>query len=177
MKPPKNGHLKRMQIDLHRQREVNPRDVGIFPLIESGEFGDKVVFKDLDPSRIKFEEGWRWSKSKRVVWNGKNNSNRREYKWYNPGTFGDKMRRIRGDLPAPTIVAHLTHDGYMFIHPNEDRTITVREAARFQSFPDKFDFSAGGEVPWTKQFKQVGNAVPPLLAEAIGVELKKALGH
>jgi len=174
-KPPKNGHLKRMHVNLHRSRIVNPRDVGIFPLIKSGEDGEKVIFRDLDPSRIEFSDGWRWNKSKGVVWNGRHGEYRREYKWYNPGTFGDKMRRIRGDKPAPTIVAHLTHDGYMFIHPDKDRTITVREAARFQSFPDKFDFSAGGIVPWTKQFKQVGNAVPPLLAKAIGLRLMESI--
>ena len=54
--------------------------------------------------------------------------------------FKDKMRRMRWDKPAPTIVAHLAKDGYMFIHPFHDRTITVREAARFQSFPDGFEF-------------------------------------
>ena len=86
------------------------------------------------------------------------------------------MRRIRGDHPAPTIVAHLAKDGYMFIHPDEDRTITVREAARFQSFPDSFDFSAGGENPTSSQFRQVGNAVPPLLAIALGGEIIKSLG-
>ena len=96
--------------------------------------------------------------------------------WYDPSKFGDKMRRIRGDLPAPTIVAHLAKDGYMFIHPDEDRTITVREAARLQSFPDAFDFSADGANPTSSQFRQVGNAVPPLLAMALGGEIIKSLG-
>ena len=61
----------------------------------------------------------------------------------------------------------------MFVHPDHDvhRTITPREAARLQSFPDHFDFSAGGRVAMSEQFRQVGNAVPPLLARAIGKEI------
>ena len=176
-KPPRNGNLKRMHVNLHRSRIVNPRDIGIFPLIKSGEHGQKIIFRDLNPATINFPYPWKWNKSRGIVWNGKMGECRREYKWYNPGTFGDKMRRIRGDQPAPTIVAHLTHDGYMFIHPDRDRTITVREAARFQSFPDKFDFSADGKVSWTKQFEQVGNAVPPLLAQELGISILEAISH
>ena len=85
------------------------------------------------------------------------------------------MRRMRGDKPAPTIVAHLAKDGYMFIHPDENRTITVREAARLQSFPDSYDFSAGGVNSISAQFRQVGNAVPPLLAMAIGEQIMRAM--
>jgi len=163
-------------VTLHRMRVVNPRDIGIFPLIKSGEFGKKVIFADLEPRIINFPPPWRWNKSRNTVWNGiSNGKKRKEYKWYNPGTFADKMRRIRGDKPSPTIVAHLTHDGYMFIHPRFERTITVREAARLQSFPDSFDFSSNGSVPWTKQFKQVGNAVPPILSREIGLVLIRLL--
>ena len=86
----------------------------------------------------------------------------------NSSKFGDKMRRMRLDEPGPTVVAHLAKDGYMFVHPTENRTITVREAARMQSFPDSFDFSAGGTVAFTHQMRQVGNAVPPLLGIALG---------
>ena len=90
---------------------------------------------------------------------------------YPAKSFKDKMRRIRWDNPAPTIVAHLAKDGYMFIHPFRDRTISVREAARFQSFPDSFEFSGS----MTSQFRQVGNAVPPLLAEVLGKAILAAL--
>ena len=90
---------------------------------------------------------------------------------YEQNGFQDKMRRIRWDRPAPTVVAHLARDGYMFIHPWKNRTITVREAARFQSFPDSFEFKGS----MTSQFRQVGNAVPPLLAQALGKSIIDAL--
>ena len=63
----------------------------------------------------------------------------------------------------------------MFIHPDEDRTITAREAARFQSFPDSYDFSAGGANPLSSQFRQIGNAVPPLLAIALGTQILRTM--
>ena len=84
---------------------------------------------------------------------------------YQQKGFKDKMRRIRWDRPAPTVVAHLARDGYMFIHPFFNRTITVREAARFQSFPDAFEFQGS----MSSQFRQVGNAVPPVLARELGI--------
>jgi DNA (cytosine-5)-methyltransferase 1 len=90
---------------------------------------------------------------------------------YKQAGFKDKMRRIRWDKPAPTIVAHLAKDGYMLIHPWHNRTISVREAARFQSFPDAFEFVGS----MSEQYKQVGNAVPPLLAKALGEVIIKAL--
>lgn len=77
------------------------------------------------------------------------------------------------DLPSKTIIAHIHKDGFQFIHPDESqmRTFTVREAARIQSFPDDFEFAGSrGE-----KYKQIGNAVPPLFAEALAVAIRKNL--
>lgn len=92
-------------------------------------------------------------------------------KRYRDDAFKDKYRRLFSSKPSWTIMAHLQKDGYMYIHPTQDRTITVREAARLQSFPDRFVFCG----PMTQQFKQVGNAVPPLMAKAVALSLKKIL--
>ena len=77
------------------------------------------------------------------------------------------------DKPSKTIIAHLYKDGNQFIHPDytQQRTFTAREAARIQSFPDDFIFPCSR----TQQYKQIGNAVPPLLAKHIASVLKKYL--
>lgn len=77
------------------------------------------------------------------------------------------------DKPSKTIIAHLYKDGNQFIHPDhtQERTLTPREAARLQSFPDDFIFPCSK----TQQYKQIGNAVPPLLAKHIASVLKKYL--
>lgn len=174
---------KNATCSIHKTRAVNPRDQAIFPLIRSGEDGDRVLYRDVYPDRLAdvenlLPDGYYLSKKSGKYWvegppwGGRNDA---RWGWYDPSKFGDKMRRIRGDLPAPTIVAHLAKDGYMFIHPDQERTISAREAARFQSFPDSFDFSAGGQNPLSSQFRQIGNAVPPLLAIALGSEVLKAM--
>jgi len=62
-------------------------------------------------------------------------------------------------------------DGYRYIHPTENRTLSVREAARIQSFPDSFVFNGN----MREQYIQVGNSVPPLLAEALANAIKEHL--
>ena len=86
---------------------------------------------------------------------------------YRQDIFSDKYNRLSWDGLSRTITAHLAKDGYWYIHPGQPRTITVREAARLQTFPDSFRF-AGTR---SHQFRQIGNAVPPALAEAIGEAL------
>lgn len=94
---------------------------------------------------------------------------------HDPRHFGNRYTVQEWDKPGKTVVAHLYKDGNLFIHPDpvQSRTFTVREAARIQSFPDDFVFKGSR----TEQFKQVGNAVPPLMAEAfadaIGIFLDK----
>ena len=76
-----------------------------------------------------------------------------------------KYRNLDWDKPSPTIVAHLRKDGLMFIHPDpsQARSITVREAAALQSFPDDYEFVGA----MTRCYQMIGNAVPPLFARHI----------
>jgi DNA (cytosine-5)-methyltransferase 1 len=90
---------------------------------------------------------------------------------YRADIFSDKYKRLEWDGLSRSITAHIAKDGYWYIHPSQDRTLSVREAARIQTFPDWFRFAG---TP-TLRFRQIGNAVPPVLAEAIGRELIGAL--
>ena len=87
---------------------------------------------------------------------------------YDKTSFKDRFTRQSRHKPCSTIVAHMSRDGLMFIHPKQDRSLTPREAARVQSFPDWFLFP----VARTSQFKMIGNAVPPLIGEAVGNAIK-----
>lgn len=93
---------------------------------------------------------------------------------YDPNKFPNKWWKLRPDAPVRTLMAHLGKDSYSHIHFDSEqaRPITVREAARLQSFPDGFVFK-GSMNP---AFKQIGNAVPPLFAYAIARGIRECLG-
>jgi DNA (cytosine-5)-methyltransferase 1 len=92
---------------------------------------------------------------------------------YDVNKFPNKWRKMEADKPSRTLMAHLGKDSYSHIHYDSDqaRTISVREAARLQSFPDGFQFSGAMNAA----FRQIGNAVPPLMSEKIATRLKEIL--
>ncbi len=94
-----------------------------------------------------------------------------EFKRYRDDIFDDKYKRLSDHQLSRTITAHIAKDGYWYIHPHQNRTITIREAARLQTFPDWYRFAG----PPSVAFRQIGNAVPPALGRAIGEGLLEAL--
>jgi DNA (cytosine-5)-methyltransferase 1 len=146
-KKPASGEYQRWvrkgsdQVHNHISRNHSEQDIGVFRIMKEG-----MRWKDL-PDNIKKLYGYR------------------------DDIFHDKIKRLSRKKPSWTVMAHLHKDGYMYIHPTQSRSITVREAARLQSFPDRFIFMASR----TSQFIQVGNAVPPLLAKAVATVVKRML--
>lgn len=129
----------------HKARKVNQeRDRKIYKIaIEKSERREQLCYSDL-PNELKTHK--------------------------NQKSFSDRFK-VHGKNEIPhTIVAHISKDGHYNIHPDKKqcRSLTVREAARIQSFPDNFVF----EGPRTSQYIQVGNAVPPILSKAIARALK-----
>ena len=130
------------KLTAHRARPHSARDLGDFLLLREGENSATAMRKGVE-----FEFP------------------------YDKNSFKDRYTRQSRWKPCSTIVAHLSKDGLMFIHPTQNRSLTPREAARIQSFPDWFQFPAAR----THQFRIIGNAVPPLVAEAVGLEVRAFL--
>lgn len=132
---------------------------GIHPLMDHVARGQN----DLDRERfqVMIQNHWSFGQLRREM---------PQYEHEHARVFDNSYVVQWWDLPSKTILAHIYKDGFQFIHPDETqkRTFTVREAARIQSFPDDFEFKGSrGE-----KYKQIGNAVPPLFAEALAKAIK-----
>ncbi|MED4182087.1 DNA cytosine methyltransferase [Priestia megaterium] len=131
----------------HKARPLQDRDREIYQLaIEKAKNGEQLKYFDL-PARLKTHK--------------------------NEKAFLDRFKVHWSENTPHTIVAHISKDGHYNIHPdiNQARSLTVREAARIQSFPDNYKF----EGPRTYQFTQVGNAVPPIASKVMAKAVKELL--
>jgi DNA (cytosine-5)-methyltransferase 1 len=126
----------------HTVRYHNDRDLELYSLLAQGEDGMHIV-----------ERG------------------RRDLMRYRTDAFDDKYMRLDERAPCKTIVAHLAKDGNGYVHPTQTRSISLREAARIQTFHDGYAFCGSSGDQWV----QLGNAVPPVLGEVIGRSLKSYL--
>jgi DNA (cytosine-5)-methyltransferase 1 len=122
---------------------------------------------DLEIYRIAVDE---WSFGKRLDYS---KLPKRLIKHNNVDTFTNRFQVVNGRGISHTVVAHIAMDGHYYIHPdkNQNRSITIREAARIQSFPDDYFF----EGSRTAAFKQIGNAVPPLMAQKIAEKIREMI--
>lgn len=122
---------------------------------------------DLEIYRIAVEE---WNKGKRLNYA---TLPARLIKHNNVESFTNRFQVVNGKGVSHTVVAHIAMDGHYYIHPDkkQNRSISVREAARIQSFPDDYFF----EGSRTAAFKQIGNAVPPLMAQKIAEKIREMI--
>lgn len=161
------GHLPKF-IPLENPIKINGKNISHKELSINGiKYHDARFHNERD---IKIFKNW--------LLNDMNNSNsKNKITFYNDlmgkNSNHAKYRNLEWDKPSPTIVAHLHKDGLMFLHPDiqQSRSITVKEAALLQSFPDDFDFiGSQGSA-----FKMIGNAVPPMMAFNIALAITKKL--
>ena len=141
----KNGiRCKQDRVFSHTSRPHNGRDLDIYKIaIKKYRKGQKLRYNEL-PKELKTHN--------------------------NEKSFLDRFKVIDMKATAShTIVAHISKDGHYYIHPKQNRSLSVREAARLQTFPDNYKF----EGSRTAQFKQIGNAVPPILSTILAIGLKQ----
>jgi DNA (cytosine-5)-methyltransferase 1 len=146
-----------------------PRDYGTFARMRPGDRYPEAL--EIARQRVEEEESGLRAVGKEVA---REDLVARIVPPYPEAMFIDKWRKLYPDRPAWTITAHLAKDSYSHIHYDNEqaRAISVREAARLQSFPDAFSFIGNmGE-----SFRQIGNAVPPLLAWALGARIVETIG-
>lgn len=152
------------EVSAHVIRSL-PRDYDIFRAMSEGDdypaaykVAERLFLKRVEELRAAGdripEGGAHWSTIRREM-----------VPPYDPTKFPNKWRKLERNFPSRTLMAHLSHDTYSHIHYDgaQARTISVREAARLQSFPDWFEFSGAMNAA----FGQIGNAVPPLMARAL----------
>lgn len=181
--------LESLYVELHSLKQiVKPKNVfdaiGHLPKYEPLKTpekinGKKASHKLIGGEKIKFHDA-RYNNQRDIAifkqWlrdNMNNSTSQKKIAFYNDilgkRSNHSKYRNLEWDKPSPTIVAHLYKDGLMFIHPdiNQARTITVKEAALLQSFPDDFDFIGSRGFA----LKMIGNAVPPEMARNIAMAI------
>lgn len=149
---------------------------------------DYKIFRAMEPG-WQYPDIWRYIEKRRAILErqrqrkglpvDRRSAEGREFhrEWtlpYDPEKFPNKWWKLHRDRPVRTLMAHLGKDSYSHIHFDSEqaRTISVREAARLQSFPDGFTF----EGAMNPAFRQIGNAVPPLHAYALAMALRETLG-
>lgn len=151
-----------------------PRDYKIFRMMEEG-WQYPEVWRFIEEKRQQLlNERWRSGEDKKTS-SAQLQAFIKEWTLpYDPGKFPNKWWKLYRDKPVRTLMAHLGKDSYSHIHFDSEqaRAISVREAARLQSFPDGFVLR-GSMNP---AFKQIGNAVPPLVSYAIAMEMRTMIG-
>lgn len=151
-----------------------PRDYAIFRRMNPGDQYPEAYQHALEMFEVKLAEFRREGKKARPGSAQYERLRKSMVPPYDPSKFPNKWRKMEADAPARTLMAHLGKDGYSHIHHDsgQARTISVREAARLQSFPDGFVF-VGTMNP---AFRQIGEAVPPLLANCLAHTILETLG-
>lgn len=159
----------------HWIRSLSERDYLVFERMKPGdEYPAAVKIAEENFARHLTEmqqHGHRVPKAKSAEWE---RERKRFVPPYKADRFPNKWRKLEENRPSRTLMAHLGKDSYSHIHYDSEqaRTISVREAARLQSFPDGFRFAGA----MNSAFRQIGNAVPPLLATAVAAQVLQTLG-